>query len=206
MGREQVGRGEHLLFHLADEMTLSIRFGSHKKINWPPLEQVFCSDTRRPVKEQSMRKRVIGETEEAPVGRWLDLEHLASAEVTSEDAEYPIESALRPGDKGWRAAQAGEQIVRFHFDQPQRIRLIRLIFEENRQERTHEFSLAWSGESDPAPREIVRQQYNFNPPQNTREVEDYQVDLQEVSAIELRIRPDIRGGDVRASLGLIQVA
>jgi hypothetical protein len=153
-----------------------------------------------------MRKRVIGAAEGAPEDRWLDLEHLARAEITSEDAEYPIESALRPGGKGWRAAQKGEQIVRFLFDKPQRVRRIRLHFEEKRQERTQEFTLAWSGEDDAAPREIVRQQYNFNPPSNIRQVEDYQVDLQGVTAVELRIRPDISGGDVRASLGLIQVA
>lgn len=155
-----------------------------------------------------MRKRMIGPNVEHPPteDQWLDLEGLARAEISSEDAEYPIESAIRPGGKGWRAEQPGEQVVRFVFDQPQRIRRIRLVFEEERQDRTQEFSLAWSGEDDAPLGEIVRQQYNFNPPQNTREIEDYQVDLHGAKAIELRLLPDSSGGNVRAALSLIQFA
>ncbi len=156
-----------------------------------------------------MRKRIIGQVQKCSPAddQWLNLERLARAEISSEDAEYPIESAIRPGSKeGWRAAHAGEQVVRFVFDRSQRIRRIRLVFQEERQKRTQEFSLAWSGENNRTPQEIVRQQYNFNPPQNTSEVEDYQVDLHGVKVIELRIRPDISGGDIRAALCLIQVA
>ena len=56
-----------------------------------------------------MRKRIIGhgprEVAAAEPG-WLDLERLAQVEITSEDAGYPIESALIPGmGSGWRAAQ-----------------------------------------------------------------------------------------------------
>ncbi len=155
-----------------------------------------------------MRKKIIGQTEEgvSDEGEWLDLETMASVEISSEDADHPIESAIRPGSKGWRAAEGGEQVVRFVFDEARRIRRIRLVFHEEQHERTQEFSLAWSGENDPHLREIVRQQYNFNPAHNAREVEDYKVDLHKVKAIELRLRPDISGKDVRASLGLIQIA
>jgi hypothetical protein len=39
---------------------------------------------------------------------WLDLELMTQVEITSEDVDYPIESALIPGtDLGWRAAQQG---------------------------------------------------------------------------------------------------
>ena len=63
-----------------------------------------------------MRKRIIGhgprEVAAAEPG-WLDLERLAQVEITSEDAGYPIESALIPGiSSGWRAAQPGEQTIR----------------------------------------------------------------------------------------------
>jgi hypothetical protein len=59
-----------------------------------------------------MRKRVIGhgprEVSAAEPG-WLDLERLAQVEITSEDADFPIESALLPGaGSRWRAAQPGE--------------------------------------------------------------------------------------------------
>jgi hypothetical protein len=47
-----------------------------------------------------MRKRVIGHGPRkvsAVEPGWLDLERLAQVEITSEDADYPIESALIPG-------------------------------------------------------------------------------------------------------------
>ena len=47
-----------------------------------------------------MRKRIIGhgtgEVATAEPG-WVDLEHLAEVEITSEDEGYPMESALIPG-------------------------------------------------------------------------------------------------------------
>ena len=156
-----------------------------------------------------MRKKITGQGQEpsSTQDQWLDLELLAEAEISSEDAGFPVEFAIRPDSKkGWRAEHSGEQVLRFIFDQLQRIRRIRLVFLEQGQTRTQEFALAWLGQNDSTPREIVRQQYNFNPPQNIREVEDYQVDLHGVKAIELRIRPDIGGGDNRASLSLIQIA
>ena len=55
-------------------------------------------------------------------------------------------------------------------------------------------------------REIVRQQYNFSPPDMTRELEDYTVDLVAVTALELRIIPDIGGGDARASIARLRIA
>jgi hypothetical protein len=52
----------------------------------------------------------------------------------------------------------------------------------------------------------VRQQYNFSPPGMTREFEDYAVDLAGVTALELRIVPDISGGDARASVAQLRIA
>ncbi len=124
-----------------------------------------------------MRKRIIGHgpREAAAVEPvWLDLERLAQVEITSEDAGYPIEAALIPGaGSGWRAAQPGEQTIRLLFDEPLRLKLIRLAFSEDEQERTQEFVLGWSPDGGQSYREIVRQQYNFSPPDAGREVEDY---------------------------------
>jgi hypothetical protein len=52
----------------------------------------------------------------------------------------------------------------------------------------------------------LRQQYNFSPPGAAREVEDYDVDLDAVTVLELRIVPDISGGSARASLAQLRVA
>ena len=157
-----------------------------------------------------MRKRIIGpgpgEVPAAEPG-WLDLDLLAQVEITSEDADYPIESALIPGTGlGWRAAQPGEQLIRLLFDEPLRLQRLRLVFHEAEQERTQEFVLRWSADRGQSYREILRQQYNFSPPAVTREVEDYDIDLDGVTALELEIVPDISGGSARASLAQLRLA
>jgi hypothetical protein len=51
----------------------------------------------------------------------------------------------------------------------------------------------------------VRQQYNFSPPATTSEREDYPVDLDGVTTLELTIVPDISGGPARASLAQLRL-
>ena len=156
-----------------------------------------------------MRKRIIGHGpgELAAEPGWIDLERLAQVEITSEDVDHPIESALIPGTgSGWRAAQPGEQTIRLLFNEPLRLKRIHLSFQEDEQERTQEFVLRWSSDGGQSYREIVRQQYNFSPPEAAREVEDYDVDLDGVTALELRIVPDISGGSTRASLAQLRLA
>ena len=157
-----------------------------------------------------MRKRIIGhgpgEVAVAEPG-WIDLERLAQVEITSEHVYHPIESALIPGvGSGWRAAQPGEQTIRLMFDEPQRLKRLHLVFQEDEQERTQEFVLRWSPDGGQSYREILRQQYNFSPPEATRELEDYDIDLDGVTALELRIVPDISGGSALASLAQLRVA
>jgi hypothetical protein len=157
-----------------------------------------------------MRKRIIGhgpgEVAAAEPG-WMDLDLLAQVEITSEEVDHPIESALIPGTgSGWRAAQPGEQTIRLRFDEPLRLKRIHLVFQEDEQERTQEFVLRWSPDGGQSYREILRQQYNFSPPEAAPEVEDYDVDLDGVTALELKIVPDISGGTARASLAQLRVA
>ena len=156
-----------------------------------------------------MRKRLINPNPQN-VSRvdpiWLDLQRLAQVELTSEEAAHPIEAALIPSvGSGWRAAQAGEQTIRLLFDELQRVRRIQLLFHEDQQPRTQEFVLRWSPDAGQSYREIVRQQYNFSPPGMSRELEDYTVDLVGVTALELRIVPDISGGDTRASISQLRI-
>ena len=156
-----------------------------------------------------MRKSHIApilQTDPAPGQVWLDLDSVASVEVTSELPGYPIESAFMGDGPGWRAAHPGTQIVRIIFDRPQTLRRIRLGFEDNENSRTQEFVLRWSGGQESSFREIVRQQWNFSPGGAVRESEDYSVHLSEVGTLELIIVPDKSGGDVRASLRSLQVA
>jgi len=150
-----------------------------------------------------MRKRIVTPTlEDRGRGQgWLDLERAAVVEITSEDKDFPIESAFASEDaRGWRAEAAGFQTIRLIFDHPQRLRCVSLVFEEDETQRTQEFALRWSSDGGSTLKEIVRQQWNFSPPESTREIEEYQVDLYNVNILELAIRPDIGGGAARASL------
>jgi hypothetical protein len=157
-----------------------------------------------------MRKRLFTPT---PQGirphdeGWLDLDRAASVEVTSEEKDYGIDSALVSGEaQGWRAASPGTQTIRLLFDQPQKLGRISLVFEETATPRTQEFVLRWSADSGHSFREIVRQQWNFSPPQTTREIEDYQVELVNVTVLELVIVPDNRRGAARASLKSLRLS
>jgi hypothetical protein len=154
-----------------------------------------------------MRKHLITPTPERIRARgegWLDVEHAAVVEVTSEDKDFPVELAFGSEDAedapGWRAAAPGIQTIRLVFDQPQRLRCISLVFEENETGRTQEFVLRWSSDRGSSLKEIVRQQWNFSPPESIREVEEYQVQLSSVTVLELVIKPNIGGGVARASL------
>jgi len=156
-----------------------------------------------------MRKKIISSVSQEeiyPDQDWLNMEEIASVEITSEDSSHPIESALLSGcTSGWLATSSGEQTIRLIFDQPQRLQRIWLNFIETQQVRTHEYVLRWSADGQ-AFQEIVRQQWNFSPAGDTNEVGDYHVELQEVTVLELIINPDISGGNGFASLAKLKLA
>jgi hypothetical protein len=87
------------------------------------------------------------------------------------------------------------------FDKPQKLRRIWLKFEETEIKRTQEFVLRWSPDCGRSYREIVRQQWNFSPPET-----DYAVELSDVTAIELNIVPDKSGGEARASIECLRLS
>lgn len=156
-----------------------------------------------------MRKRLISPT--PPGARFerdhrLDLSTIAVVEFTSEEKDHPIEAALIAGEsKGWRASEPGSHMIRLIFDRPQNLKRISLVFEEKETGRTQEFVLRWSSGREGALREIVRQQWNFSPPHNTTEIEEYRVELSEVAVLEIAITPDIAGGAARASLNNLAI-
>jgi len=130
-------------------------------------------------------------------GEWLDIEKIAVAEISSEDSAFPIDHALgKTGTGGWRASAPGPQRIRLLFDEPQNLRRIQLQFVDKESERSQEFALlAVIGDEQ---REVARQQWNFSPNGATEELEDYRVELDGVTALELRIDPD-RSHDPRQS-------
>ena len=152
-----------------------------------------------------MRKRIVeaSPTQGRPGSgqRWIDLGQIATVEVTSEDPEFPIESVFSStSGPGWRASQKGEQQVRLVFDQPLFVRRIQLHFLETKRERTQEITVRWSSAQGGEPKEIVRQQWNFSPAGSTSEIEDYEVNLEDVSVLELVIRPDLTYDEAPATL------
>ena len=155
-----------------------------------------------------MRKRlVISDSPSASEQAWLNLVTAATLELTSEDETHPIEAALSLRDRqGWRASGPGAQTIRLIFDRPQRLRRINLVFNETETSRTQEFVLRWRSEGDQGFREIVRQQWNFSPPQTAYEIEEYQFDIASVKVLELAIVPDIGGGNTYASLESLRLA
>jgi hypothetical protein len=159
-----------------------------------------------------MRKTIIiPAVNDIPISdlNFLDLEQLAQVEFTSECQLHPVESALlltEDSGAGWQAAIAGEQTLRVVFDQPQTIKHIFLLFDEQEHSRTQEFVLLWLIDKDNAYREILRQQFHFSPPNTTQEIEHYEVNLEQIKALEFRIIPDISGGDACAKLKQLRLA
>jgi hypothetical protein len=157
-----------------------------------------------------MRKKITGRQHTEPGGPseqgWLDLQQIASVEVTSEDPRFPVEGAFgAPDGPGWRASQPGEQQIRIVFDEPVPLRRIHLRFHEPEFERTQEFTLRWRPAGGGPAREIVRQQWNFSPTGSTTQIEEYAVHLEAVSVLELAIRPDVGRPDAVASLASMRL-
>jgi hypothetical protein len=157
-----------------------------------------------------MRKRIMtvptARTVIPPDGDWLNLSEIMTVEVSSEEDGFPIETVFaHTGGPGWRASQAGAQVIRILFDEPMAISRIRLRFEEPQVERTQEFTLRWCPAATGS-REIVRQQWSFSPAGSTTEIEDYAVSLEAVSALELAIVPDIGSEEAIATLAMWRIA
>jgi hypothetical protein len=140
---------------------------------------------------------------------WLDLDSIAHVQLTSEDPAYPIENALgtspERNERGWRATSPGLQTITLGFDAPQHIRRIFLHFIERETERAQEFVLRYSSASE-TDREIVRQQWTFSPTGSTQEIEDYAVELESVTKLELVIDPDRGRGHSLATLNALRLA
>jgi hypothetical protein len=145
---------------------------------------------------------------------WFDLESMARVQLTSEDPSFPIENALTTNpernETGWRAATPGPQTIALLFTAPVHLRRVFVHFIEHEAERVQEFVLRYStvkdaGAKEPD-REIVRQQWNFSPTGSAQEIEDYTVDLEGVTRLELIIDPDRGRGQSLATLNALRLA
>jgi len=155
----------------------------------------------------AIRKHFVELARPGTPREWLAVVDVAQIELTSEALEHPIESALiEDRGIGWRASQPGEQRIRLIFDRPQHIRQVHLVFEDAEQERLQEFALRASSDRGHTYATIVRQQFFFSPSGATREVEDYVVDLEAITDVELHIIPDRSGRPVFANLRELRIS
>ena len=121
---------------------------------------------------------------------WLDVLGLAEIEVSSEDELFPVTQALGHAlTMGWRSAEPGPQVLRLLFRTPQRISRVWIDIADRVSERSQEMSL-WAKTAGGEMREVARQQFTFSPAGSTEEVEDFQVALDGVTVLELRLDPD----------------
>ena len=75
-----------------------------------------------------------------------------------------------------------------------------MVFKEKEFARTQEFVLRWLPQGTSDWKDVVRQQWTFSPPLTETECEEYKVDLPSAGELELSVRPNISGGEARASL------
>lgn len=137
---------------------------------------------------------------------WLDMTRVARVEASSQNGMHPIEDAFSSTGDGWRAEAPGEQVIGVLFHSPRTLGRIRVVFNEAMVDRTQEFTLSWSARRGETHRQIVRQQFVFSRFGARREVQEYEVELHDVTRLELRIVPDIERGEALASLAEFKVA
>jgi hypothetical protein len=158
-----------------------------------------------------MRKRILEPKDEPkeemavePRVEGIDIPALATALVTSESPDHPIENAFDgrrgPGATRWVAASPGPQTLILEFGTPQTLRGVELEVEERDVVRSQELDLSVSVDAGASWRELLRQQYNFAPPGTTLEHESWSVAVDGLTHLRLRITPDRSGRPCRASL------
>ena len=81
-----------------------------------------------------------------------------------------------------------------------------MVFKEREFARTQEFVLRWLPQGTCDWKDVDRQQWNFSPPVTEDESEEYKVNLPSATGLELSIRPDISGGETRASLESLKLS
>ena len=159
-----------------------------------------------------LRKQIVPRRSSEPTSREgeISIPDVATVQVTSEEADHPIDNAFDqnrgPGGSRWIAAGPGEQTVTLLFDRPQTIRQIGLEVEELVVSRTQEVSVSASSDGGQTYREIVRQEFNFSPPDTSFERELWSTSAGAVTHLRLEIKPDKGGRVGRATLTSLTLA
>lgn len=137
---------------------------------------------------------------EIPDVQWLDLDAVADLTIVSAGRRV---ARVRPL---WSADSPGEQTIEIHFHHRTSVRRLRVVSSEVEQARTQEMTIWASLHGGEPHREVVRQQFNFSPHGATEEVEEYALQLDDVSTIKMRIVPSIDGRPAVARVNELRVA
>ena len=136
----------------------------------------------------------------APAVEWLDLETRAAVTITARGERLVRARSL------WSAACPGEQMIEIRFHHPTPVRRLRVVTTETEQSRTQEMSVWVSLHRGERHHHVLRQQFNFSPDGATEDVEEYTLDLEDVSVIQLRIVPSVDGRPATARVSELRVA
>ncbi len=144
-----------------------------------------------------MRKEIVDSetlsTQSETTGK-LDIVNMATVQLTSEDADHPIENAFNQqhgkGATYWAAATSGSQTITLVFDQPQVIGRIQLEIEEVEVNRTQVLQISVSRNGGQTFEKVLEQDYTFSLPGTTFQREDWTVNLEQITHFRLTIQPD----------------
>jgi hypothetical protein len=134
----------------------------------------------------------------------ISIPDVASVLVSSEDSLHPIDHVFDdhngPGGTRWIAGEVGEQTIIVAFDRPLRLQKVNLEIEEPEMSRTQELSLGISDDGGQRYKEVLRQEYNFSPPDATFEREWWAVPVENMTHLRLIIKPDKGNKHSRATV------
>jgi XRCC1 N terminal domain len=159
-----------------------------------------------------LRKQIIPNRpgDSLPFEGEIQVAKVATVQVSSEQDHHPIDNVFDdrrgPGGSRWIADAPGEQVVILLFDGPQTITRIGVEVEEFAVSRTQELSVSVSSDGGRTYRDLVRQEFNFSPPDTTFEREVWSVAAGEVTHLRLAIKPDKGGRVGRATLTSLSLA
>jgi hypothetical protein len=140
-----------------------------------------------------------GQNETADI-QWLDLDAVADVTIVSGRRRVARARHL------WSADSPGEQTIEIHFHHRTSVRRLRVVSSEVEQARTQEMTIWASLHGGERHCEVARQRFKFRPDGATEEVEEYALQLEDVSTIQLRIVPSIDGQPAVARVSELRVA
>jgi hypothetical protein len=131
--------------------------------------------------------------------RWLDLGVVADVTIVAGGRRVSRTLGC------WSADYPGEQLIEIRFHRRTSLRRLRVVSSEMKESRTQELTIWASLRGGEQHREVVRQQFNFSPHGATEDVEEYALDLEDVSSIQLRIVPSVDGRRAIAHVSELRV-